>query len=70
MLPAALRKRLRKIAAERGVSLGAVMRGALEKEAKEYRPKPKAIGIFDSGHADTGAKAGDVEYEPRSWRSS
>ena len=42
-------ERLKALAKERGVSLAAVVREALEEKAKDYRPKPTWIGMFDSG---------------------
>jgi hypothetical protein len=41
--------KLKGLAAERGVSLATVVREALEEKAKEYRPDPTWIGMFDSG---------------------
>jgi predicted transcriptional regulator len=66
--PEALLERLRRIAAERHVSLATVIREALEERAAREQPKPKAIGIFDSGHTDTARLAGDWKYEPPAWR--
>jgi hypothetical protein len=68
MLPDDLKESARKVASQRGVSLGTLIRGALQKEVGAARPKPKAIGIIDSGHTDTAARAGDIKYEPRTWR--
>ena len=42
-------ERLKALAKERGVSLATVVREALEEKAKDYRPWPKSIGMFDSG---------------------
>jgi predicted transcriptional regulator len=66
-LPDDLRKRLRFIAAERGVSMATVIREAVEKEAAQHRPKPKSIGIADSGHTDTSRLASEGRTPPRSW---
>lgn len=41
--------RLKALAKERGVSLATVVREALEDKAKEYRPRPLSLGMFDSG---------------------
>jgi Ribbon-helix-helix protein, copG family len=41
-------ERLKALAKERGVSLATVVREALEEKAKDYRPKPKSIGMFAS----------------------
>jgi hypothetical protein len=41
--------KLKGLARERGVSLATVVREALEEKSKEYRPRPRWIGMFDSG---------------------
>lgn len=41
--------KLKGLAEERGVSLAAVVREALEEKAANYRPKPLSLGMFDSG---------------------
>ncbi|MGH2724529.1 MAG: CopG family transcriptional regulator [Actinomycetota bacterium] len=60
--------RLRGLARERGVSFAAVVREALEEKSREYRPKPKSLGTFDSGRTDLSEKAGVGRTPPRSWR--
>ncbi len=70
VIPEYLHERLKQAASARHESMGAVIRRAIEKEVSEVWPKPKSLGIFDSGHTDTGARAGEIKYEPRSWRSS
>ena len=40
--------RLKALAKERGVSLATVVREALEDKARDYRPKPTWIGMFES----------------------
>ncbi|MDP2954124.1 MAG: ribbon-helix-helix protein, CopG family [Chloroflexota bacterium] len=67
-IPEELLKRLRLIAAERGTSIAAVVREALEEKARNYRPRPRSWGVGASGHTDTASKAGDMRPEPRSWR--
>ena len=67
-LSEALLKRLRVLAAERGTSMAALVREALEEKAGAARPRPKSIGIVASGHTDTARLAGEVRPEPRSWR--
>lgn len=66
-LPPDLHKRLRIMAAERGVSMASLIREAIEEKTTPKRPKPR-FGIFDSGYTDTGRMAGEFKYEPRSWR--
>ena len=67
-IPEELLQRLRVIAAEQRTSVAALVREALEEKVDTYRPKPKSLGIGDSGHTDTASKAGDIRPEPRSWR--
>jgi hypothetical protein len=69
-VPEDLLGRLRVIAAERRTSMAALVRQALEEVAEAHRPKPKSIGIGDSGHTDTARRAGSERQPPRSWRSS
>ena len=61
-------QRLRRIAAEQGVSMAAVMREALEEKAHSYRPRPRSLGIGASGFTDTARKAGEERPVSRSWR--
>ncbi|MBI2317697.1 MAG: CopG family transcriptional regulator [Chloroflexi bacterium] len=67
-LPDALLKGLKVLAAERGTSMAALVREALEEKVGEARPRPKSIGIAASGHVDTARLAGEIHPEPRSWR--
>jgi hypothetical protein len=55
-------ERLKGLAAERGVSLSALIREALEQKAREYRPKPR-LGIARSGGGDI-ASTGATEPVP------
>jgi len=68
--PDDLLQRLRALAAERGVSLAAVIREALEEKAARHRPKPRSLGMAASGYTDTARRSGDERPEPRPWRSS
>jgi hypothetical protein len=67
-IPDDLFKRIRLIAADRGTSIAALVREALEEKSETYRPRPRSLGIGASGHADTARRAGDERPEPRSWR--
>lgn len=67
-LPEELLKRLRLIAAERRTSMAALIREALEEKAGSHRPKPKSLGIGDSGRTDTSMRTTIERPEPRSWR--
>jgi metal-responsive CopG/Arc/MetJ family transcriptional regulator len=67
-LPDDLLKRLRLLAAERRTSMAALIREALEEKSASYRPKPRSLGIGDSGYSDTSRRAGEERAVPRSWR--
>jgi predicted transcriptional regulator len=62
------RRRLRRIAAERGVSMAAVIREAIDEAVERHAPAPRSLGIGASGKPDTGRLAGEVRPEPRPWR--
>lgn len=66
--PEELLARLRQIAAERGASMAAVMREALEEKAQTYHPRPRSLGVGASGHTDTARRTAEERPEPRSWR--
>jgi metal-responsive CopG/Arc/MetJ family transcriptional regulator len=65
--PQELLEELHRLAAQRRVSLAAVIREALEDAVKHQRPKPHG-GVFDSGFTDTAERSGDWTYEPPAWR--
>ena len=67
-LPDEILQRLRLYAAERGTSMAAIIREALEEKIQSYRPRPRSLGIGASGHTDTARRAGSERSEPRSWR--
>lgn len=62
--------RLRAIADEEGVSLAEVVRQGLEWRAAQASRRPRFIasGRSTTPPHDTGRRAGDLEYTPRSWR--
>jgi hypothetical protein len=66
--PDYLIERLRLVASERGVSLATVIREALEKQADSYRPKPRSLGIGDSGRTDIARRTTEESIEPEPWR--
>ncbi|MFN8518499.1 MAG: CopG family transcriptional regulator [Chloroflexota bacterium] len=68
MLPDETRDRLRRLAAERGVSMATLIREAIDEKVARTRPTPRSLGIGSSGYRDTARRAGDVRPEPRSWR--
>ncbi len=70
-LPDETRRRLRRLAAERGVSMAALIREAIEEKVERLAampPKPHSLGIGASGVSDTARRSGDERPEPRTWR--
>lgn len=62
------RRRLRRIAAERGVSMATIIREAIDEKVERTAPAPRSLGIGASGTRDTARRAGDERPEPRPWR--
>ncbi len=67
-LDADTRRRLRRIAAERGISMAAVIREAIDEAIERHAPKPRSLGVAASGTPDTARRTADERPEPRSWR--
>jgi hypothetical protein len=68
-LPDALLLRLKALASERRISMAELVRDTLENGLSKERPKPKAIGMFESEEeTDLGRQAGEMKFEPPSWR--
>lgn len=63
-----VRRRLRKIAADRGVSMATIIREAIDEKTQRLAPRPRSIGAGASGATDTARRAADERPEPRSWR--
>jgi hypothetical protein len=61
-------QKLRRVAAERGTSMAAVIREALEEKVRNHRPRPRSLGVGASGYTDTAARAADERPVPRAWR--
>lgn len=68
LAPEEVLERLREIAAERRSSMASVIREALEEKARSYRPKPRSLGIGDSGFTDIARRSADERPEPPPWR--
>lgn len=68
MLPPDLLKQLRRIAAEREMSVAALVREALEEKVSEHRPRPRSLGIGTSGFSDTARRTVEERSVPRAWR--
>lgn len=56
------------MAAEQGVSLAAMVRGALEEKVANHPPRPRSLGIGASGKTDTARRTAEERPEPRPWR--
>jgi metal-responsive CopG/Arc/MetJ family transcriptional regulator len=67
-LPEELLHRLRVVAAERGTSMATLVREAVEEKLRDHRPRPRSLGVGDSGTRDTARESGDRRPMPRSWR--
>jgi plasmid stability protein len=66
-LPDDLHNRVRLWGQSHGISMAAYIRDVLEERTRRERAKP-SFGAFASGYTDTAAMAGEMQYEPRSWR--
>ena len=72
-LPRDLHRRLRVMAAERGISMTQLIRemideGLEDKFRESRRPKPTSIGIFDSGRSDISELTSNGLPEAPTWR--
>lgn len=56
---------LRALARERGVSLGTVVREALEEKASGFRPRPRGLGAFKAGDSSLSERASEGRIPPR-----
>lgn len=66
-IPNELLQRLRMMAAERGSSVAALVREALEEKARDYRPRPRSLRAGASGHMDTARRAGEERAVRHPW---
>lgn len=55
---------LHRMAAERGTSVAAIVREAVEEKLASFRPRPRSLGVGASGHTDTARRAGEERPEP------
>lgn len=62
------RARLRRIAAERGVSVAALIREAIDATIEQHAPRPRSLGVGASGTADTARRASDERPHPDAGR--
>ena len=63
IMPEGLYQRIRRIAYERGKPVVHVIREALESAADQYQPKPRSLGIGDSGRSDISERIDEL-YDP------
>ena len=63
-----VRRRLRRIAADRGVSMATIIREAIDEKAGRLAPRPRSLGIGASGVTDTARHSAEERPEPRAWR--
>ena len=68
MLPREVHDRLRRIAAERGVSMATIIRDAIDEKVARSRPLPRSLGMGASGKQDTAQRTADERPEPHAWR--
>ena len=62
------RARLRRIAADRGISMAALIREAIDETIERHAPRPRSLGVGASASSDTARKTGEHRPEPRAWR--
>ncbi|MBA2336280.1 MAG: ribbon-helix-helix protein, CopG family [Acidimicrobiia bacterium] len=67
-IPEALRARLRRLAAERGVSMATLVREAIDEKLAGVRPVPQSLGVGTSNATDAARRSADERPAPRSWR--
>jgi hypothetical protein len=67
-LDRATRARLRRIAAERGISMAALIREAIEGTIERHAPKPRSLGVAASSTPNTARQTADERPRPRPWR--
>lgn len=68
MLPEDLLQRARKVAAERNTSIATLVREALEEKIRIHRPRPRSLGIGDSGRTDIARRTTEEDIEPEPLR--
>ena len=68
MLPDETRDRIRRMAAERGVSMATIIREAIDEKVERVRVRPASIGVGASGTTDTARRSADERPQPRAWR--
>jgi hypothetical protein len=59
---------LRRVAADRRVSLAEVIREALEEKVRTAQPRPRSGGIGESGAGDVARQTAEERAGTRAWR--
>jgi hypothetical protein len=67
-IPPELRARLRKLAADRGVSMATIIREAIDEKLAASPPAPRSLGIGASGKRNIARRSGEDRAQPRQWR--
>ena len=62
------RTQLRRIAADRGISMAALIREAIDTTIERHAPRPRSLGVGASGTAGTARQAGEQRPEGHPWR--
>jgi predicted DNA-binding ribbon-helix-helix protein len=60
--------RLRRIAAEQGISMAELIRQAIDATIEQHASRPRSLGVGASGVADTARRTAEERPEPRAWR--
>lgn len=68
MAPELLLQRLRQVAFERGTPMAELIREALEEKVGSHRPRPRSLGLGDSGRTDIARRTAEEPIEPDPWR--
>ena len=59
---------MRSIAADRGISMAALIREAIDDTIERHAPRPRSLGVGASGTTDTARRTAEELPEPRQWR--
>jgi hypothetical protein len=68
-MPPEAQEEIKRAAKREGISMAEFLRRAGKERAQKKLLKPSRLGTFETGYTDTGRMAGEVEYEPLTWRS-
>jgi len=63
VVPEGLYERIKRLAEERGESMGQLIRESLEDTASRYQPRVRSLGIGDSGRSDISERIDEL-YKP------